>query len=337
MLNKASRFFGILFITFCLSISFSIASEPAMLAKSTAKDSLEKEAAMTRITLENVLSEARANFQKLNEYRGLYQAKIDTLIQLIHVFRFPIKVRYEYFEKISRLMGSGANTKQMSQYPKEYWENLVHELKAEFFKDQWKMSGDPNEKYNQIMTKLNTLFIKLSEKSPVNSKITEAVMKFLDVSIASELQPGQMIMIQDKLAALTKLLSGYSGWGSDVNQQLTGLVNDLRTAYLILDSNLKTLEESLFNINQEIHIFSDLLEKRLTKLDTLFGALQVIEKNFHRLEEFNPTDIRNHLIFIRNQNLTIEAEHRVLKSFAGKIETAVIKHDCKTILTEISS
>ena len=333
-----NRFGFKLFVSMCvICIFFStkgLVGQGRNDISSSPKDALISEASHTKTSLEKMLADTRKQISQMETWKAAFEKNFNDVLNLIHVFRFNLRQKIAYLQQIQEQM-TGFNTGDTLTYSITYWEEFTEQLKTEFNSDEWNVPDETGEDFRKINNGLDKLIETLNLKALRHPLVKDVVTNLIDFVLKKPLDPTMMVEASNGVAQLREALSGTS-WEPRIFNTVKGSILSIRNVLTKIERPLETIEVSMIELNEKIAIVSRLLDHRLAKLDMLVGSIQVIARNLRSLTVFDPTEVRQQLIFLRNQNQFLDYEHRVLKSYNGEIEKAIKTKNWITILRAIS-
>lgn len=302
-------------------------------ASTTERDTLLAESGKTKKSLADDLIATRTQMAELEAQRIAFMKDFQNVFDHLHLYRANLRQRLLLVQLIYQ-QWTGYSEKDTLTYSQAYWQNLGEDLKKQMESSSWQFPDGGGEELGRLTGELNSSIDLLNTKMLQHPMMKSIVTALINLLLKQPLDPAMTI---DASAAVGKLRQALSGtkWEPSIFKGIKNSLAGIEKSLTKIDDPLASLEEYMTVLNQRLTLLSSMLEHRLTKLDTLLGSVQVLEKNIHSLHDFNPAEVRQQLIFLRNQNRFLDYEHRVLKSYNGVIESAIQARDCKAILEAI--
>ena len=334
-MNRSGVLIASLIFLCCIFFSIKTAAgQVAIDSDHYNKDSLLTETRMTRFSLEKLLAETRNQLAQFESKKAAFETDFTNFINQVHIFRFNLRQKLAYLQRVQEQL-TGFNPTDTLTYSRSYWQEFTENLRREFDSAKWNLGEETGDSFKKISSGLDKLIDLLNVKALRHPMVKDAITNLLQFVLKNPLEPSMMADASNGVTQLREALSGTT-WEPRILTAAKGSILGVKSILTKINEPLEVIETDMLEVNEKMAKLSQLLDHRLAKLDTLIGSAQVIERNLHSIEAFDPTEVRQQLIFLRNQNQFIDYEHRVLKSFNGTIESAIKTGDWKAILRAIA-
>ena len=307
-------------------------AQPVLSADEDVKKDVANEARATGVSIRSLLSETRKEIAQIDSFKSLFVRDLNVLTHQVHEFRSNLAHRKAFLDQIHRSF-IRYNPNDTLTYSMAYWRDLSAELKQEVDSEEW---TPDTQAWDELMSRVDRFTGRLNHGGTSARLIKDAVVALLKFTMAEPLDPVMITNVQDGIGSLRDALSGTE-WEPRILPGVRNTVLTLRSAVQKLEGVLVSLESAMVNIKSRINEADKVLARRLEKLDGILNSFQVIEGNLHSIEDFDPTELRQQFIFLRNQNRFIDYPHRVLKSFNNSVEDAISGKNWREILDIIAA
>jgi hypothetical protein len=319
------RLWGIALLLFYLA-------QPVHSADENVKKDIASEAKITGASIRSLLSETRREIARIDTFKSQFVSDLNLLTHQVAEYRSNLAHRKAFLDQIHRSF-IRYNPGDTLTYSMEYWRNVTTGLKEEINTEAWTPDA---QAWDDLAMRIDRFSGRLNHGGMKTRLVKEAVVALLKLSMAEPLDPAMISNVQDGIGSLRDVLSG-TGWEPRILPGVRNTVLQLRSAVQKMANVLESLESGMLKINSQVNEADKVLSRRLEKLDGILNSFQVIESNLHSIEDYNPTEMRQQFIFLRNQNRFIDYPHSVLKSFNNSVEDAISGKNWREVLDIIAA
>ncbi len=300
---------------------------------SVAREAVFEEIKQTREAMESILAATQAQLAQIDSARKAFQKNSGSMLEHVRALRFVLQQRQNALQRAQDLLVSYNDNDTASAAGRDYWKNFAENLQAELATPKWSEEKSPVDS-SRLDSLYRNALARVSEglsKYPVLQKISLPLIKL----VGKPLTTAELANGLREVQALRGNLSRFRK-GPELYKLIKKTVPAIKTSFQSFDKLLLPIETALVDFNAELGKVALRFEMRLAKTQALLNSLQVLAKNFRNLQSFQAAEVRQQLIFLRQQNQILDYEHRVLKSYHGEIEDALARRQWQIILAALA-